>query len=344
LISLGFRDVVHKVAPSVVNVSNEKEIPLAFAQQFGTKPIFYDYNKEKAYVEVGLGSGILVRPGMVLTNNHVVKDAQRLRLSFASGDWVAVAVTSPQEDSGNWTVATDPLTDLAVIRLPADKAKPAFQVTATFADSDKDVQVGDWALAVGSPLGLEQTVTAGIISHKGRVLSNLDQVEVLQTDAAINPGNSGGPLFDQYGRVVGINVAIASRTGGNQGIGFAIPSNTARDIFEKLAERGEVLRGYLGIGLQELPIGQIEKLKIGDTGGVLIKQVLPGQPAARAGIESGDIIVRFGGKAVGLGNPMKQLRKLILDSKPGQQVEVEVFRQGDHLKKQVTVGRRPVLQ
>src|SRR5262249_40593506 len=159
-----------------------------------------------------------------------------LRVTFASGRWAAVPVSSR-------TVATDPLTDLAVIRLPAASdagLRHDFNVTAEFADSDKDVQVGDWVLAVGSPLGLKETVTAGIISAKGRILGMLDMVELLQTDAAINPGNSGGPLFDQHGRVAGINVAIASETGGNQGLGFAIPSNTAREIFAKLAEKGEV--------------------------------------------------------------------------------------------------------
>jgi serine protease Do len=343
LISLGFREVVRKVGPSVVNVSNEREVPREWAQQLRKESMFYDYNKDRMYAEVGVGSGLLVQPEMVLTNNHVVKDAQRLRVSFLSGDWVAVEVKTPSQDPAAWTVATDPLTDLAVIRLPAGKVKETFQVSATFADSDKDVQVGDWALAVGSPLGLEQTVTAGIISHKGRVLSNLDMVEVLQTDAAINPGNSGGPLFDQYGRVVGINVAIASKSGGNQGIGFAIPSNTAKDIWQKLADHGEVTRGYLGVGLQELPFTQVENLKIADTGGILINQVQPQQPAAQAGFEKGDVIVRFNGQAVGVGNPMKTLRKLILDCKPGQSVEVELVREGSHFKKSVTVGKRPPL-
>jgi serine protease Do len=333
LVSLGFRDVVRKVAPTVVNISNERQVPR----------IFYDYAKDRNYVEVGLGSGILVRPGSVLTNNHVVKGAQRLRVTFASGDSVPVEVKPWEENKRDWTVATDPLTDLAVIRLPSEKIKPPFNVTAAFADSDKDVQVGDWALAVGSPLGLEQTVTAGIISYKGRVLSNLDLVEVLQTDAAINPGNSGGPLFDQYGRVVGINVAIASKTGGNQGIGFAIPSNTAKDIFQQLADRGEVVRGYLGIGLQELPASQVEELGLGDTGAVLIKQVQPGGAADRAGLEGGDVIIRYNGKPLGASNPLKELRKRILQSKPQQSVELEVVRQGEHRKIPVTVDKRPPL-
>jgi serine protease Do len=338
LTSLGFREVAHKVAPSVVNVSNERGIavPQGWTPESRKQSLFYDYRKKRMYLEVGVGSGILVKPGLVLTNNHVVKAAERLRVTFASGDWVAVEVNRQ-------TLATDPLTDLAVIRLPADKIKKAFQVTATFADSDRDVQVGDWALAMGSPLGLEQTMTAGIISAKGRVLSTLDMVEVLQTDAAINPGNSGGPLFDQYGRVVGINVAIASKTGGNQGIGFAIPSNTAKEIFRQLAEHGEVVRGFIGVALQELPPSQIDKLNLADTGAVLVKQVIAGEAARKAGLVEGDIIVRFAGKKLGASQPLKSLRQRILNTKPGQTVEIEIVRDGKHLTKTITVGRRPAL-
>src|SRR5262249_3650014 len=151
-----------------------------------------------------------------------------------------------------------------------------------------------------SPLGLEQSVTLGIISAKGRVLSSLDLVEVLQTDAAINPGNSGGPLFNQYGRVVGINVAIASKTGGNQGIGFAIPSNTAEELFRQLGEQGVVERGYIGVILQDLPGAEADKMKLGDNvGGVIIAEVSPGQPAAEAGLQVGDIVISFNKEKLG---------------------------------------------
>jgi serine protease Do len=345
LLSLGFRAVARKVTPTVVNVSNEREVsvPHGLAKAAGKPSQFYDYTNNRMYEEVGVGSGILVKPGLVLTNDHVVRGAQRLRVTFASGNWVAVNVDSRQNGYDSKTLATDPLTDLAVIRLPADKLhKNDMNYTATFADSDKDVQVGDWALAAGSPLGLEQTVTLGIISAKGRVLSSLDMVEVLQTDAAINPGNSGGPLFNQYGQVVGINVAIASNNGRNQGIGFAIPSNTAKDIFNQLAENGEVVRGFLGIGLQDLPGSQADHLHLGDNvGGVVVGQVVPDQPAMKAGLKTGDIIIGYNKQKLSRHNPRQQLRKLILNTKPGTVVAIEIVRDGEHQVKEIEVGKRP---
>src|SRR5262249_4647318 len=203
LVSLGFREVARKIAPGVVNISNEKEVG-----EHGRG--FYDHKTRRMYVEQAEGSGLLVKPGLVLTNHHVVKDAQRLRVTFASGRWVTVAPDA---------VAGDPDTDLAVLRLPAETkvTHPDYTWTAEFADSDKDVQVGDWVLAAGSPFGLKQTVTAGILSAKGRVeLGILDQGELLQTDAAINPGNSGGPLFEQRDRGIGGHAASAHVTAGHQ--------------------------------------------------------------------------------------------------------------------------------
>jgi S1-C subfamily serine protease len=341
LISLGFRDVAKKVLPSVVNVSNEREIDREAALQLqGRKNIFYDYDQGHIYLEVGVGSGIIVKPGLVLTNNHVVEGASRLRVTFASGNWVAVNVDAP-DDSSKRPLTTDPLTDLAVIRLPEDKLRDEYQVTAAFAD-DKNVQVGDWAIAVGSPLGLQQTVTHGIISAKGRSLSNLDMVEVLQTDAPINPGNSGGPLFNQLGEVIGINVAIASKSGGSQGLGFAIPSNTAKEIFAQL-ETGEVVRGYLGIGLQDVSDAQMKRLGLGNTGGIIITEVRRGSAAARANLQVGDLIVSYDQKPLPRSQPLIQLRKWILGSRPGSQVKVEVVNQGTRRTAEVTVDRRPNL-
>ena len=164
-------------------------------------------------------------------------------------------------------------------------------------------------LASGSPFGLQHTVTAGILSAKGRVeLGILDQVELLQTDAAINPGNSGGPLFDQQGRVVGINVAIASKSGTNQGVGFAIPANTATAIVDELLDHGEVVRGFLGIGLQEIPKDLEARVGVAETGGVLVSLVRAGSPADQAGVRAGDVILRFDGAAVGTKNAVNQLR------------------------------------
>jgi S1-C subfamily serine protease len=336
LTSLGFREVVRKVAPIVVNVSNFRELKKGESVP-GKRAIFLDPGKESRYIQFGVGSGIVVKPGYVLTNHHVVRNAQRLRVTFASGQSV---VEEPQ------AVSVDPLTDLAVIRLSPSKSPGLIadmNVAADFADSDK-VQVGDWALAIGSPLGLRQTVTHGVISAKGRLLGMFDLVELLQTDAAINPGNSGGPLFDQLGRVVGINVAIASETGSSQGIGFAIPSNTARKIFEQLVGQGEVIRGYLGVALEELTGPELKTLGLADSGGVRIAKVLPKQAAANAGLQAGDIIVRFKNETLDPHQALRQLRQWILRADPEAQVAVEIIRSGTHQMIQVQMGKRPTAE
>jgi len=335
LTSLGFREVVRKVAPVVVNVANYRTPSKVEGILANKRGLSRDADNDRLYIQSGVGSGIIVKPGYVLTNHHVVKNAQRLRVTFASGQ-------SAGEDPE--AVAADPVTDLAVIRLtPSERPsiRDDLNVSAEFADSDKDVQVGDWALAIGSPLGLRQTVTQGVISAKGRLLGMLDLVELLQTDAAINPGNSGGPLFDQYGRIVGINVAIASDTGGNQGIGFAIPSNTARKIFEQLVSQGEVVRGYLGVGLEEISARKAKELGLADSGGVEVMQVLPGQSADKAGMQAGDVIVRYRNDLLDRIQPMRQLRQMILDTAPETQVVMEIIRDGKHHTVNVQVGKRP---
>jgi S1-C subfamily serine protease len=330
LVSLGFREVARKVAPVVVNISNEKEVPEGVRGR-----TFYDHETKRNYREQAEGSGLIVKPGLVLTNHHVVRDAQRLRVTFASGRWVTVLPEA---------VSSDADTDLAVVRLPPAGAvnEPDYSVTAEFADSDKDVQVGDWVLAAGSPFGLKQTVTAGIVSAKGRVeLGILDQVELIQTDAPINPGNSGGPLFDQRGRVLGINVAIASVNGSNQGIGFAIPSNAAREVLEQLVEKGEVVRGFLGIRLQEVPPGLERRLGVEETGGVFVVDVGPDSPADQVGLRRGDLVVRYNGEPVGTVNAVSQLRWRIARTAPETVVPLEVLRGRKRLKLEVTIAKRP---
>ncbi|HMC64605.1 MAG TPA: trypsin-like peptidase domain-containing protein [Gemmataceae bacterium] len=336
LISLGFREVVKKVTPLVVNVGNYRDphrAPDAFPAR---RNLVYDPEKDAHYVQSGVGSGILVKPGYVLTNYHVVKNAERLRVTFASGQSYGLDPDA---------VAADPLTDLAVLKLgdhlPAGIRDDA-KAQAVWADSEKDVQVGDWALAIGSPLGLRQTVTQGVISAKGRLLAMLDMVELLQTDAAINPGNSGGPLFDQYGRIAGINVAIASDNGANQGIGFAIPSNVAKKIFDELITKGEVVRGYLGIALEEVTPKQARALGLVDAGAVLVKEVMPEEAASKAGMHRGDVIVRFNNEALGKGQPSRHLRQLIFDTMPDTRVAVEVIRLGQRVTLTAQVGKRPL--
>ena len=335
LTSLGFREVVRKVAPHVVNVASFKEMT-AKDDPVLAGGVMYDPETDRRYLETGVGSGVVVRPGVILTNHHVVKKAQRLRITFASGQFITVASSA---------IAADDITDLAIIRLPANLPaglKEEADATAVFADTEREVEVGDWALAVGSPHGLRQTVTQGIISAKGRLLGpQFDLVELIQTDAAINTGNSGGPLFDQHGRVIGINVAIlANDHGQGQGIGFAIPSNTVKKITEELLAKGEVRRGYLGVLLGEVPGPVAKKLGL-DEGAVVCRDVMPKEPAAEAGIETGDIVVRFNKEALSRQQPIRHFRQLISDTEPGTAVSLEIIRGKEHRVIEVTVGRRP---
>ena len=227
----------------------------------------------------GLGSGVIIDPaGIVMTNNHVVKDA----------DEVIVELNDGTEVYGT-EITTDPLTDLAIVRVRTTKPLPA----ARFGNSDA-LDVGDFVLAVGHPLELETSVSSGIISAKGRSLSKVPRAQFLQTDAAINPGNSGGPLVNLRGEVVGINTAIASQTGGYQGIGFAVPINLARDVVRQLRDDGAVSRGYLGISIQPLSRDMSEQFFGAPNGaGVVVSKVQPDTPAERAGIEAGDVITQF---------------------------------------------------
>ncbi len=335
LVSLGFRAVVQKVTPHVVNVTSFSDQPPARHEKM--PPNYFDRETRRDYWSVGVGSGVIVKPGYVLTNFHVIRGATRLRVTFASGQGIAFDVAGH--------AFSDRPMDLAVLCLPEPPAclRPDYDITTEFADSDRDVDRGDLVLAIGSPLGLKQTVTHGIISAKGRLLDRITRAELLQTDAAINPGSSGGALFNQYGKLVGVNVAIASESGRNEGIGFAIPSNTARAIFDKLATLGELPRGYIGVALKNLPRERARQLGLlkRNVGGVEIMEVQPDQPAQQAGIKPGDIIVGFDNELLDADNPSQQLTQWLLEKSPGQQVTLEVLR-GDQ-RRQVTlhVGRRP---
>jgi serine protease Do len=336
LAGLGFTEVARKVMPVVVNVANYREPTEKDWVEIRAKrlPVIFDPENDKKYVQHGVGSGLILKSGVILTNHHVIRRADRLRISLGSGRSIGV---DPE------AVLSDVRTDLAVIKLPDDlpaAMKEEMQTVAEFADSEKDVQVGEWVLAMGSPLGLRQTVTHGIISAKGRLLSTLDLVELLQTDAAINPGNSGGPLFDQLGRVVGINAMIASDTGLNQGIGFAIPSNTVRKISEQLLTKGEVPRGYLGVGMDDLP-GPDAKAKKIDDGAVLVKTVEPGTAAEKAGMLPGDIILRINKEPLSRQRPIRHVRQIVADIEPGSEITVEVLRGEERRQLVVTVGKRP---
>ncbi len=257
----------------------------------------------------GLGSGVIIdKSGIVLTNNHVVRGA----------DEVTVVLTDGREFKAT-DIKTDPQTDLAVLRLKGASNLPAVKL----GDSD-EMEVGDWVLAIGCPFGLEQTVSAGIISGKGREMEG-NRSEFLQTDAAINPGNSGGPLVNLDGEVIGINTAIATNSGGYQGIGFSIPSNTAKWVVKQLESNGKVTRAYLGVQLEELNADLANKLGTKANDGVLVADVVSGSPAAAAGVHEGDVIVDYEGKAVH--NP-RELRDLVERTAVGSKQTVDILRDG----------------
>lgn len=270
---------------------------------------------QEYWQERGLGSGVIVDSrGYILTNNHVVAGADELKVRLANG----------KELKGK-IVGTDPKTDLAVVKVEADNLR-----AVKLGDSD-ELKVGSWVMALGSPLGLEQTVTVGIVSAKGRGNLNLAEYEdFIQTDAAINRGNSGGPLVNLSGELVGINTAIASYGygGGYQGVGFAIPINMAKMVMDTLISGGKVVRAWLGVGIQPLTEDLAESLGLDGTDGVLVSQVFDGYPAAEAGIKAGDVIVEYNGKLV---EDVRRLRNFVAATPVDSEVRVGVIRDGEKL-------------
>lgn len=270
----------------------------------------------------GVGSGVIIdRAGIVLTNNHVVEGA----------DSVIVRLSDGREFKAT-DIKTDPQTDLAVLRIKADGDLPAVKL----GNSD-DLEIGDWVIAIGNPFELEQTVSAGIISGKGRELGSVRRAKFLQTDAAINPGNSGGPLVNLDGEVVGINTAIASNSGGYQGIGFAIPANLAKWITDQLISKGSVQRGYLGVGIEEVSSDLAQKFGVRRGEGVLISEVFPDSPASEAGLKDGDVITNFGGKAV---KTPRDLQEIVERSTLNKGQKITVQRDGKPVE--LTIAVKPL--
>ncbi|RMG96935.1 MAG: Do family serine endopeptidase [Deltaproteobacteria bacterium] len=317
-----FHDAAEKVRPSVVSIATVRRIDprkmgpmLPFGLPFGMP--------EGELEQRGLGSGVILdAAGHILTNNHVVAGADELEVHLAD-DRVLVAEV----------VGTDPKTDLAVIRVEAEDLVPA-----TFGDS-KSLQVGQWVLAVGSPFGLEQTVSAGIVSAVGRgSVGIVDYGDFIQTDAAINPGNSGGPLVDLSGRVVGINTAIASRTGGSNGVGFAIPTHMATDIAQRLVADGHIVRGWLGVFIADLTPDMAATFGLSRDEGVLVQDVLPDGPASKSKLEAGDIVVELDGRKV---EDAATFRREIAALPPGHEARLTVVRDGKRKTITVTLGELP---
>src|SRR5438477_6125431 len=279
----------------------------------------------RTFKERSLGSGVIVtKDGYILTNNHVVDGA----------DEIKVARDKDKKQFTAKVVGRDPKTDIAVLKIDA-RDLPFI----TFADSDK-LEVGDVVLALGKPFGIGQTVTMGIVSATGRGGMGIEDYEdFIQTDAAINPGNSGGALVDAEGRLIGLNTAILSRSGGNQGIGFAIPANLARDVMEGLIKDGHVTRGYLGVMIQDVTPSLAKEFKLKENGaGALVSDVTADSPAEKAGLKSGDVIVEFDGKKV---TDSRHLKREVARVHPGQTIPVKVLRDGSNKTLQVAVRETP---
>jgi len=268
-----------------------------------------------------LGSGFVIDPsGIVVTNNHVIGDANDISVIFSDGTRLKAEI-----------VGKDSKIDLAVLKVKSDKPLKAVK----FGDSEA-LRPGDWVMAIGNPFGLGGSVTAGIVSARGRNIESGPYDNYIQTDAAINKGNSGGPLFNMNGEVIGINTAILSPTGGSVGIGFAVPSASAVPVIEQLREFGETRRGWLGVRIQNVDDATAEALNLGSARGALIAGIDEKGPAKPAGLEVGDVIVRFDGKEV---KDSRDLPRIVASTPVGKAVEVLVVRKGSEITKQVTLGR-----
>ena len=325
--SESFATAATKVIPAVVNIFTQQTIrsPAHPAQQDPVFRYFFgDRQDARPRQASNLGSGVIVSPnGYILTNHHVVEAADEIQVALADGRSLPARV-----------VGTDPETDLAVLKIDADQL-PAI----TFAQADS-LKVGDWVLAVGNPFGVGQTVTAGIVSALGRTHLGINTFEnFIQTDAAINPGNSGGALVDANGNLVGVNSAIYSRTGGSQGIGFAIPVSIARQVMEQIIQSGGVTRGWVGIEVQDLSPELAASFNLNTAEGALIAGVLKGGPAEVGGIRPGDILLAVNSKKV---TDSATLLNLIAALQPGAQAQLTVSRKQQSRVLNVEVGRRPV--
>ncbi len=323
-----YAPVIKKVAPSVVNIYSTVNVPVRpfmndpfFRRFFGNPPGNGNGNRQYTRPETSLGSGVIVSPnGYILTANHVVDGADKIKVAMGNNANKQFTAT---------VVGADPATDVAVLKIDTNNL-PA----VTLGDSDQ-VEVGDVVLAVGNPFGVGQSVTMGIVSALGRrspeaqgyVIQNF-----IQTDAAINPGNSGGALVDAEGRLIGINTMIESSSEGNEGVGFAVPVNLARNVMERLVSGGKVTRGYLGIKMQDMDADLAQQFNLSAQSGVLVDDVMTNGPAGKAGIKSGDVIVSFNGKKVEDG---RGLQLAVSECSPGSAATVTLIRNG--AKKSVTV-------
>ena len=325
-----FRQVAAAVGPAVININtvtvvrNPHAGPRSPMEEFFGEEFFRRFfGGPREFTQRSLGSGVIIDPsGIALTNAHVVESATEIEVVTADGKKHKAKV-----------LGADAKSDVAVLRIQNGSGFPA----ARLGDSE-GVQVGDWVLAIGSPFGFTQTVTAGIISAKGRVLGQGPFDDFLQTDAAINPGNSGGPLVSMAGEVIGINTAIASRSGGSMGIGFAIPINLAKKIYSELTARGKVTRGWLGVSVQPLTAELAGSFGARDETGVLVADVMDGSPAEKSGLKSGDIILEFNGKKV---TAPSDLQRAVGLTTPGSTARLKVLRDKGERTVEIKLGEAP---
>ena len=326
-------EVAAAIKPSVVNISSTKTVKISGMQSpFGDDPFFRQFfgdqfghfGQPREHKQAGLGSGVIVdKDGYILTNNHVIKDA----------DEIKVKLSDKREFKGK-VIGTDPKTDLAVIKIDSNHL-PVIKL----GDSEK-LKVGETVIAIGSPYGLNQTVTSGIVSATGRANVGIaDYEDFIQTDAAINPGNSGGALVNVKGELVGINTAIFSTSGGYQGIGFAIPSSMAKVVMDNLIKKGKVVRGWLGVSIQPVTPELAKQFGIKDERGALVGDVVEDSPAEKAALQRGDVIIEYDGKEI---KDPSTLRNMVAGTPPGNKVAINILRNGKEQKVQVTVAELPV--
>jgi len=323
-----FSPLAKQASPSVVNISTVKvvkgrgQMPMPFAPNDPFRDFFDRFFKDqmpKDFKQQSLGTGFIIdKDGFILTNNHVVEKADEIKVKFSDEKEMIAKV-----------IGRDPKTDIALIKVDSDKSFTPLPM----GDSDK-LDVGEWVVAIGNPFGLGNTVTAGIVSAKYRHLGAGSYDNFIQTDASINPGNSGGPLLNTSGEVIGINTAIFSQSGGSIGIGFAIPINMAKDLLPQL-KKGKVVRGWLGVMIQKITPDLKEKLDLKDDKGALVADVSAGGPAAKAGIQRGDVIVAFDGKPV---KDSTDLPYMVGSTAVGKSVAVDLLRKGQKKTFQVKIG------
>ena len=323
-----FADLAEKLMPSVVNISttqtvttNKNPFPFQFPPGSRLEDMFKEFGVPETRKAMALGSGFIIdAKGIVVTNNHVIKGAEDILVRVNGDKEYKVTI-----------IGSDPLSDIAVLKM---ETKNKF-IPVKFGDSDK-ARIGDWVIAIGNPFGLGGTVTSGIISARNRSIGLSRYEDFIQTDASINQGNSGGPLFNMDGDVIGINTAILSPTGASSGIGFAIPSNSAKRVIDQLIEFGETKRGWLGVRIQVVTKEIADAEKLDKPKGALVSNVAEGSPSDKAGILPGDIILEFKGTLI---NKMQELPLIVAQTDVGETVEVKVWRNSKELIKKITLGR-----